>query len=339
MPAATSSPSSQLAAELRKAGLTEVDDSTRRRAEYSTDASLYRVVPQVVAFPRARRRGDRRARRLPDAGRAADRPRRRHVDRRQLRRHRPRARLLPAPQPGPQRRPGSGHGHDRARHRAGRPAAGGEAGRAAVRPGPVHAQPLHARRHDRQQRVRLPGARLRPHLGQRRRARRDHRHRRAPAPPRQPAAPRRSPSCRRSSARNLATIRTELGRFGRQVSGYSLEHLLPERGFDVARALVGTEGTLAVVLGATVRTGPHAAGHRADRARLPGHGHRRRRRTGAAAVRADRRRGPGQADRRRRRGHAAGRARCPTLPTGTGWLFVELAGATEAEVLATAPRR
>ena len=54
-------------------------------------------------------------------------------------------------------------------------------------------------------------------------------------------------------AAELATIRTELGRFGRQVSGYSLEHLLPERGFDVARALVGSEGTLALVLGATVR--------------------------------------------------------------------------------------
>src|SRR5918998_919215 len=51
----------------------------------------------------------------------------------------------------------------------------------------------------------------------------------------------------------LATIRTQFGRFGRQVSGYSLEHLLPERGFDVARALVGSEGTLALVLGATVR--------------------------------------------------------------------------------------
>ena len=42
-----------LAAALRRAGLAEVDDSTRRRAEYSTDASLYRVVPTVVAFPRA----------------------------------------------------------------------------------------------------------------------------------------------------------------------------------------------------------------------------------------------------------------------------------------------
>lgn len=52
---------------------------------------------------------------------------------------------------------------------------------------------------------------------------------------------------------NLGTIRTELGRFGRQVSGYSLEHLLPERGFDLRRMLVGSEGTLAVVLEAGVR--------------------------------------------------------------------------------------
>ncbi len=52
---------------------------------------------------------------------------------------------------------------------------------------------------------------------------------------------------------NLGVIRTEFGRFTRQVSGYSLEHLLPERGFDVARFLVGSEGTLAVVRRATVR--------------------------------------------------------------------------------------
>lgn len=51
----------------------------------------------------------------------------------------------------------------------------------------------------------------------------------------------------------LSTIRTEFGRFGRQVSGYSLEHLLPERGFDVASFLAGTEGTLATTLQATVR--------------------------------------------------------------------------------------
>src|SRR5258708_26576139 len=41
-----------LAAALRAAGVTEVDDSARRRAEYSGDASNYRVVPSVVVFPR-----------------------------------------------------------------------------------------------------------------------------------------------------------------------------------------------------------------------------------------------------------------------------------------------
>lgn len=55
---------------------------------------------------------------------------------------------------------------------------------------------------------------------------------------------------------NLAALRTELGRFPRQVSGYALEHLLPERRFHLARALVGSEGTLAVVLSATVRLIP-----------------------------------------------------------------------------------
>jgi len=56
--------------------------------------------------------------------------------------------------------------------------------------------------------------------------------------------------------RNLATIRTEFGRFGRQVSGFSLEHLLPERGRDLAKALVGTEGTCGILLEATVSLVP-----------------------------------------------------------------------------------
>ncbi len=39
----------------------------------------------------------------------------------------------------------------------------------------------------------------------------------------------------------------------RRVSGYNLNELLPEKGFNVARALVGSEGTLATILEATVR--------------------------------------------------------------------------------------
>ncbi|MEV7420751.1 FAD-binding and (Fe-S)-binding domain-containing protein [Streptomyces sp. NPDC089919] len=57
----------------------------------------------------------------------------------------------------------------------------------------------------------------------------------------------------RLAADHLATLRTECGRFPRQVSGYALEHLLPERGFDLARAFVGSEGTLGLVLSATLR--------------------------------------------------------------------------------------
>jgi Fe-S oxidoreductase/FAD/FMN-containing dehydrogenase len=52
---------------------------------------------------------------------------------------------------------------------------------------------------------------------------------------------------------NLALIRTEFGRFTRQVSGYSLEHLLPENARRFDRFLGGSEGTLGVVLEATVR--------------------------------------------------------------------------------------
>jgi len=47
-------PSAQLAAELTRAGAGDVDISTRRRAEYSSDASNYRVVPGAVVFPRHR---------------------------------------------------------------------------------------------------------------------------------------------------------------------------------------------------------------------------------------------------------------------------------------------
>ena len=100
-------------------------------------------------------------------------------------------------------------------------------------------------------------------------------------------------------ADHLATIRTDFGRFTRQVSGYSLEHLLPERGRDLSRFLVGTEGTLGR---GRRRHGP--AGRRralpgAGRARLPLDVRGRRRRPGPAAPPAGRLRGPGLPDRRR----------------------------------------
>ncbi len=47
-------------------------------------------------------------------------------------------------------------------------------------------------------------------------------------------------------------IRKRFPRIPRRVSGYNLDELLPENGFHVARALVGSEGTCASVVGATL---------------------------------------------------------------------------------------
>jgi Fe-S oxidoreductase len=138
-------------------------------------------------------------------------------------------------------------------------------------------------------------------------------------------------------ARHLATIRTEFGRFIRQVSGYSLEHLLPERGTDVAKFLVGSEGTLAVVLGAQVRLVQAA---NATALAVLGYPDMP---AAAEAVPALLPHGPvaieGMDARlvdvvRTRRGPAA----VPDLPRGQGWLFVETAGDTEAEARAAAEK-
>ena len=48
-------------------------------------------------------------------------------------------------------------------------------------------------------------------------------------------------------------IRERFPRIPRRVSGYNLDELLPENGFHVARALVGTEGTCAIVLEAKLK--------------------------------------------------------------------------------------
>ena len=135
----------------------------------------------------------------------------------------------------------------------------------------------------------------------------------------------------------LAMIRTEFGRFGRQVSGYSLEQLLPENGGSLARFLVGSEGTLAITLGATVRlvNDPAAVALAVlGYADLP---------SAAEAVPALLAHRPvaieGMDARlvqvvRDRRGPAA----VPYLPAGQGWLFVEVTGADEADARANAAK-
>ncbi|WP_296664631.1 FAD-binding and (Fe-S)-binding domain-containing protein [Demequina sp.] len=133
-------------------------------------------------------------------------------------------------------------------------------------------------------------------------------------------------------AANLALIRKEFGRFSRQVSGYSLEHLLPELGGNLARFLVGSEGTLATTLEATVRLvdvppvrltaafGYEDMPAAADAVvgMLP---HRPQAVEGLDARLVAR--------------VAGATGAVPDLPEGAGWLFVEVGGDTEAEARAT----
>ena len=135
---------------------------------------------------------------------------------------------------------------------------------------------------------------------------------------------------------HLAPIRTQLGRFKRQVSGYSLEHLTPEGGRNLAAMLTGTEGTLVLILSVTVRLVPlpdapvlAALGYRsmieaADdvpallaHAPLAVEGMDRRL---VDVVRAHK--GPGAV---------------PALPEGEGWLLVEV-GAPGEDVTASLER-
>jgi FAD/FMN-containing dehydrogenase/Fe-S oxidoreductase len=130
---------------------------------------------------------------------------------------------------------------------------------------------------------------------------------------------------------NLAAIRTSCGRFARQGSGYLLDALLPENGADLARFLCGTEGTLAVTVGATVRlvrqpqaTALAVLGYpdlpsAADAVpALP--------RTHLTALEGM---DSALVDALRTRG---GRS-LPGLPAGGGWLFAEVAGDTETEAV------
>nr|WP_232216176.1 FAD-binding and (Fe-S)-binding domain-containing protein [Promicromonospora sukumoe] len=139
---------------------------------------------------------------------------------------------------------------------------------------------------------------------------------------------------------NLALIRTEFGRFGRQVSGYSLEHLLPENGSNLARALVGTEGTVVTVLEAelnlvevpgaptlVVLGYPDMATAADDVPRLLDHKPLAIEGLDARLVDVVRR--------------AKGAASVPPLPGAddphvTGWLMIEVGGSSQAEALGRA---
>ena len=61
---------------------------------------------------------------------------------------------------------------------------------------------------------------------------------------------------RRIGLRHADLVRARYPDIPRRVSGYNLDQLLPEPGFHVARALVGTESTCAVVTEATLRLRP-----------------------------------------------------------------------------------
>ena len=79
---------SDVLAALRRAGLDDADDSPLTRSLYASDASLYRISPQVVVRPRD---ADELVATLAVAPRdrhAADDARRRHLDRRQRDRRR-----------------------------------------------------------------------------------------------------------------------------------------------------------------------------------------------------------------------------------------------------------
>jgi FAD/FMN-containing dehydrogenase/Fe-S oxidoreductase len=55
------------------------------------------------------------------------------------------------------------------------------------------------------------------------------------------------------TGRHATAIRERYPKIPRRVSGYNLPYLLPENGFDVAKGLVGSEGTCVFVLEATLR--------------------------------------------------------------------------------------
>ncbi len=320
---------------LRRAGLSEVDDSNRRRAEYSTDASNYRVVPTAVAFPRhtdevvaaaavareagvpltVRGAGTSVAGNAVGTGLVLDLSR--HLNRvLELDAETRTARVQPGTVMATLQREAAPHGL-----RFGpdpstwtRATLGGMIGNNACGPHAV----AYGRTAD--------NVRSLDWL--------DGRGRRFTAASGAGALGA-VPGLDALVQTHLAVLRTELGRFSRQVSGYSLEHLLPENGSHLARALVGTEGTCGLLLEATadlveiasaptlVVLGytdmPSAADAVPNLLR-----HRPLAVEGIDARLVDVVR------------RAKGEGAVPELPPGAGWLMVEVGGATADEALAAA---
>ncbi|MGY1835703.1 FAD-binding and (Fe-S)-binding domain-containing protein [Blastococcus sp. SYSU DS0510] len=324
-----------VAAELRRAGIGDVDDSGLARALYSSDASLYRVLPRAVVRPRhpdeivaalevcrslgvpltARGAGTSIAGNAVGAGVVIDTSR--HLSR--VHEVDPEARTATV-DPGvvqsalqtAARPHGLRFGPDPSTHN--RCTIGGMIGNNACGSRALG----YGRTSDNVVGLDVvtgTGARLR--LG-----------------PGTEPAPGVLADLHRLVAGDLATVRTELGTFGRQVSGYSLEHLLPERGFDVARALVGSEGTLAVVLGATVRLVTDAPVRGLVVLGYPGMADAADATPGLLPHEPTAVEGLDQRIVQRLRDVPA--AVVPDLPRGDGWLIVELTGDTEAEVQAKA---
>ena len=96
------------------------------------------------------------------------------------------------------------------------------------------------------------GARFWVGVGEEDQLERDHRRRAG-------ARARSTPSCVTCATATPSSIRERyqpVDRLPRRVSGYNLDELLPERGFNVARALVGTESTCATTLQVKLKLTP-----------------------------------------------------------------------------------
>ncbi|QOR45996.1 FAD-binding and (Fe-S)-binding domain-containing protein [Trueperella pecoris] len=134
---------------------------------------------------------------------------------------------------------------------------------------------------------------------------------------------------------HLAQIRRNFGRFSRQVSGYSLEHLLPENGRDLAKMLVGSEGTLVVVTEAVLRLVPIA---QAPTLIVLGYPDMPAAADAVPALLAHSPLAVEGIDAQLVEAVRKNKGSVPELPAGGGWLFIEV-GAQEGEDLSVVDDR